>query len=341
MNQMLQPFAKNIKFFGQVAQAVVLKKQYPFSASFITTHRCNFNCSYCNSPNIREGEMTTEQIYEMIDELAEMGLQRIGFTGGEPLLFRDIGKIISHAKAKGIMTSMVTNGSLLKNKFAEIKDLDLILLSLDGPKEIHEAVREKGVYEVTIDAIKLALASGKQVWTQTVISKANLTQLDFVIDVAEELGFRCLFQPVFNYPLAADKKTIDQMIPDNLEYQKAINHLMERKKQGAPIVGSYSYFEYIRDNYPDKIYPNCKAGFLFCAISPSGIVAPCHFLIKEKGRDWKSGIEEGSFKKAFLHIKDNTCNGCFCNSYMETNLLFSLNAEATWNAAKTFWELRK
>lgn len=283
--------------------------------------------------------MTLEQIYQMIDELHDIGLQRLGFTGGEPLLYQDIGKVISHANSKGIMTSMVTNGSLVKNKIDEIKDLDLLLLSLDGPPEIHEYIRQQGMFSITLDAIRFALSSGKNVWTETVITKANVNHLNYIVDLAEHEGFKCLFQPVFHYPLSSEKKSIDALTPNCNEYQKAINNLIHRKKQGAPIVGSYRYLKYIRDKYPFTVYPSCKAGIAFCAISPSGIIAPCHFLIHS--RNWKSGIEESNFKKAFYAIYDNTCNGCFCNSYIETNLLFALNFESTWNAFKMFFSLRR
>lgn len=321
-----------IKLFWRICAHVILKKRYPFSVSFLITHRCNLRCSYCNSYKQIEDEMTTEQIKKMLTKLKNMGLIRLGITGGEPLLREDIGEIISFAKSLGIKTTLVTNGSLVNAKIKELKDLDLLIVSLEGPKEIHDSLRGRGTFEKAIESIKAAKKNKLNVWVETVLTAKSNKKLDFLLKKSKEIGFSILFQPVFNYKLAASEGDITRISPEINEYRGLVSKIM-RLKKNYKIVSSYSYFRYILKNWPNHVYPHCKAGKLFVSISPSGDVAPCHFLIKT--REWPNGIKLG-FKKAFHLIKDNRCSGCLCNSYIETNLLFSGNMESKVNFLKNF-----
>ncbi|MBS3137137.1 radical SAM protein [Candidatus Woesearchaeota archaeon] len=309
----------------------LLKHRTPVSVGFIITHRCNFRCTYCDSPNQVEEEMTTEQIFAMVDELAAIGLERLGITGGEPTLRMDIGEIIDYAKSKGIVVTMVTNGSLLNEKrLDEIKNLNLLLMSFDGPPEIHNTTRVRASYDRLMETIKLVRSKGIPLWTETVLTKFNLNQIDFILDKADELDFKCLFQPVFNYPLARNKETINSITPPTEEFKKAMDNLIAAKKAGRRVVGSVSYFEFLKDKYPISEKYGCKAGEISAAITPSGQVVPCHFVIKD-GRKWPNGVQIG-FREAFSQIADKACIGCFCNAYWELNFISSFKPEAVMNA---------
>ncbi len=317
-----------------LANAFLFGKNYPFSVSFVVTHRCNFRCKYCDSWNQSEEEMTTQEIKQMLNELKQAGLLRLGITGGEPLLRRNIGEIIGYAKALGIQTTLVTNGSLVKQNISALKGLDILIVSLEGPKETHDKIRGKGTFLKAVEAIRLAKANNIPVWIETVLTKDSDTKLDFLIKLSDELGCGLLFQPIFNYPLAAAKAGIAALAPAKQEYINLINNIISLKKHGKQIVGSYSYFNWIKKHWPDTVYPNCRAGKLFCCISPGGKVAPCYFLFN--ARDWPDGRKIG-FAKAFRQLTDNSCNGCFCNSYIETNLLFSKKTiEPKINFVKAF-----
>lgn len=313
--------------------AHLFKRKYPISVSFIITHRCNYRCEYCNSYNVKENEMTTEQIKTMINEFKEIGIQRLGLTGGEPLLRKDIGEIIDYAKRKNITVTLVSNGLLVPKMIEQIKNVDLLLLSLDGPEKIHNKYRNQGAYKAVIKAVKIAKKNRIRIWTSTNITDETVNHLDFIIHLAKKMDFKCLFQPLFNYPLAASEEKIDTLTAPDEEYKKAINYLIEQKRKGAPIISSKSYFRFLLENRTrNKMLP-CRAGNLFCAVSPGGNVAPCHFLINAK--KWPSGLKMG-FKKAFYDIKQFSCRGCLCCSYMEENLFHLFNLDSMFNAIKNY-----
>jgi MoaA/NifB/PqqE/SkfB family radical SAM enzyme len=148
----------------------LLGARQPLSVSYTVTNRCNKKCAYCKVWDTKEKELGTEEALGIIDELGEMGCQRLGLTGGEPLLRKDIGEIIGRAKEKGIFTGLVTNGSLVPKRIEELKELDLLQVSLDGPKEVHDKHRGKGAYKEAIKAIRIARENDMRVWVTTVLT---------------------------------------------------------------------------------------------------------------------------------------------------------------------------
>ena len=87
--------------------------------------------------------MNVRTIREVISDASEMGYKVVSFSGGEPLMYEHVDEILHYAKSKGMITSLTTNGTLLENeRISKLKGcLDLIAISLDGPREIHNKMR--------------------------------------------------------------------------------------------------------------------------------------------------------------------------------------------------------
>src|SRR3989338_9511571 len=115
---------KNIIKIGiGVLYARLLNRRTPLNVMLSVTNRCPSRCSYCNIPNRNQRELTTTQIFHLIDELRKNGTQRLGLWGGEPLLREDIGQIIDYAKEKGMFVTMDSNGYLVPEKTDKLKNL--------------------------------------------------------------------------------------------------------------------------------------------------------------------------------------------------------------------------
>ena len=323
---------ENIKFVNRIIKAKLFKFRYPLVVTFLCTYRCNFKCKYCSIFKLEEKEMTTEEIFSMIDQFYKAGTRRFSLNGGEPLLRRDIKEIIDYAKNKGMIISLFTNGSLVKQNIDKIKNVDVLLISFDGPEKIHDKQRFKGAYKKTIEAIKTAKEAGINVWTNTVITKNNLNYIDFIIKKAKKLNFQTIYQPVFHYSHSSKKGDIKKLNPLIEKYQQTIDKLIRHKKQGAPIFNSISYLKYIK--IPDwNLNPRkCYASRLYCAVTPSGNVAPCFPIFRSK--EWPNGLKLG-FKKAFESIPKYNCNGCYC-VLVENDFLFKLKPDVILNASKYF-----
>ena len=113
------------------------------------TNKCNFRCAHCafDSGIMQIPEFTTKELERILIETKALGGKRFDITGGEPLVRKDVGKIISIGKNLDYKIELVTNGSLLnKEKLRNFKELGLdgIAISLDGSNsELYNRIRKK------------------------------------------------------------------------------------------------------------------------------------------------------------------------------------------------------
>jgi MoaA/NifB/PqqE/SkfB family radical SAM enzyme len=133
---------------------------FPQSISFTITNACNLRCQMCGQWS-QEGymhdrkedlkqELTLADWKRLVDEVAVYGVHSVLLRGGEPFLFPDIIALLEHINARGIFTSIDTNGTLLKKYTADIVRIGNIHLtiSVDGPEKIHDQVRGvKGCFD--------------------------------------------------------------------------------------------------------------------------------------------------------------------------------------------------
>ena len=103
----------------------MFRKRTPLAVCWLVTNRCNFKCSYCKIWKEKTRETPTKDALSLIDQLAELGTQRLSIFGGEPLLRKDIGKIIDHAVDSGLFTGLGSNGLLVPKKINLLKKLDM------------------------------------------------------------------------------------------------------------------------------------------------------------------------------------------------------------------------
>ncbi|MCD6309248.1 MAG: radical SAM protein [Candidatus Eremiobacteraeota bacterium] len=288
------------------------------------TNRCDSRCTYCNIPNRKQREMTTDEIFSLLDQAAKMGVLRLGIWGGEPLVRADISQVIKKAKELGFYITLDTNGFLLPKKLPELTGLDHIIISLDGDEGPHDANREAGSHKKVMEALRAATPNVKT-WTITVLTKNNLDQVDWIIGQAKKLGFVATFQVLHHNPAMGDNTSL---LPEPEEYRKTIDYIIRRKSEGEPIGTSFACLNHLR-NWPDykEIYrqepgPICWAGKFFFNVDTDGSVYPCSLLIGQK--EAPNFLEVG-LKKALDSLSPPPCNSCLATCYTDYKLLFNLH----------------
>ena len=136
--------------------------------------------------------MSTRQIMHLIDQLADLGVLALSFTGGEPTLRKDLPDLIYHTGVvHGFMNGIASNGYLLPKLFKDhnLEGLDYILLSLDYPKaELHDKMRGIKVFDKVLESIKLANKNDIKPIISTVVMKDNLKYLENMCELAENLN---------------------------------------------------------------------------------------------------------------------------------------------------------
>lgn len=322
----------------------LINKKTPLSVILSVTSKCNFNCKYCHVAKQKKKDMSTKQILSLIDQMVDAGTQRLGIQGGEPLLRDDIGKIVNYSKKKGLFVTLGSNGSLLllPGKLDAVKNVDVLVLSLDGPSS-HDEYRKKGSYSQLINAIKLARENNIQVWNTTVLSNYSINDIDEVLKLAQKLDFKTYFTPLMQIPETTGM--VNELFPSKNKQKEAIKKIIKRKKEGEPILNSYNFLDYVY-NWPDfrktqflneplpkRNRLKCFASELFCHIDTNGDVYPCiNMMYKTKVHN---ALKLG-FKKAFERTSKNGCKGCTTFSFVELNLLFNLRLNAIYNVLNNY-----
>lgn len=134
----------------------------PDSVSIIVTNSCNLKCIMCDfwkdSMKISNG-INLDEFGRLFEDLKSFGVRMVQFTGGEPFLRNDLANILKTAKAKGLQTTVVTNGTLITedNILAFASNIDLAYISLDSPSKIqHEDIRGvPNIFEKITKSVKL------------------------------------------------------------------------------------------------------------------------------------------------------------------------------------------
>ncbi|OGX20188.1 MAG: hypothetical protein A2Y00_07095 [Omnitrophica WOR_2 bacterium GWF2_43_52] len=256
---------------------------FPFVVRWDITARCPMQCRYCDIWKLKIKELNTATILRIIDEMAQEGVKKISFSGGEPLLREDICEIVHYTKAKGISAEINSTGYSFADKAERLKSLDLIKLSLDGPKEIHDVVRgREGAYDSVIDA---ALAAKKQripFRFCVTLSGYNIQYVGFLLQLARDCEAKIVFQPLKDIRYLKHCsfifKTEEQLFPAPEQFQKAIHMLLKCCKEERRLISNSP--QTLRHIYywPKYAKLKCWAGKIFCMISPSGEISPCDRL---------------------------------------------------------------
>lgn len=153
------------KVFSRRIRKLALKKRFPINAMFELTYRCNFKCIHCyNTDEQRkikpEDELTTKQVFNILEQLRDLGCFYLGFTGGEIFMRQDILDIICYARRLGFEVTILTNASLIDEDAADklkkfmLNKVDITIHAMN--KEIFDRITQiSGSHNRVFKAIDL------------------------------------------------------------------------------------------------------------------------------------------------------------------------------------------
>lgn len=290
----------------------------PAFASYNLTFCCNLRCEFCDLWRLKHEELDEERALRVVDKICELGVPVLDFSGGEPMLRKDLFALAKRAKEYGCILSMNTNGTLFDEEKADkaSKLFDYIVISLDGPKEVHDDLRGvKGSYDRALRALDLLKQRGVRVGINTVITPTNLRLLpSFIEEIRKRADFLTV-QPInpCNRALNYDEVALEKL--------KALL-LRLRMKGLAPLPIPYieGIFSYLKCKAP-KV---CDAIRLYFAVSPMGDVLACGArndivlgdLFKRSLKDILGRPPLGAVEEV------NRCSGCWLTCTSGISLAF-------------------
>lgn len=307
------------------------------------TRSCNLSCAHCRASSQKgpyPGELSTEECFKVIDEIAFFASPVIILTGGEPLLRKDIFEIAEYGKKKGLRMVMAPNGTLLttENVAKIIKSgIKRISVSLDGADAVaHDNLRQvTGAFGDAVAGIKEAKKAGLEFQINSTITKRNAAQISALMDLAVKLGARAhhifLLVPTGRAKEMQDDELSAQEYEDTLKFlaQRIKKTTLEIKVTCAP------HFNRLLLQQDPQLGSSlrgrgCMGGISFCFISHLGDLQPCGYLEIKCGNVRDLGFKKAWFEsEVFNNLRDfskykgkcgvcefrNVCAGCRARAY--------------------------
>jgi len=172
-----------------------------------TTRTCNLRCIHCytdSDNNKYAGELSTDMGFALIDDLASFNIPSLLFSGGEPLIRKDILSLIDRAAKKNIRPVLSTNGTLIDREMARnIKAAGIVYvgISLDGMEDVNDKFRGvKGAFKRAMKGFENCIAVGQRVGLRLTLTRKNYEDLHRIFDFIENEAIprACFYHLVYS-----------------------------------------------------------------------------------------------------------------------------------------------
>lgn len=285
----------------------------PITCVWEVTMGCNMRCGHCGSSCEKplDDELNTEESFKLIDMLEDIGIKWITISGGEPLIRKDIVKLVERLNRKNITVNIITNGWLLNEELVKsLKEagVSTIAISLDGTKDIHNKIRREGAFEQADRAFTLLKKYDIYTASITTVSNENIGILEDLKNYLVSKGIQ-MWQLQLGLPMGNFKQHLDWVIsPEKVD--DIIDFCYKTSKEGkinvypADCIGYYNdkISEILKQSYntdKDIQWEGCNAGVRSFGILQNGDILGCTSI-----RD-KKFIEGNIKEKSLREIWEN------------------------------------
>jgi radical SAM protein with 4Fe4S-binding SPASM domain len=311
-----------------------VERHLPWNVHIDLTYRCNERCVHCYLDHHDYGEMTTREVKNVLDQLADAGALFLTFSGGEIFLRQDLFELIDYARRLNFDVSLKTNALLIdQSRARKLREFDIRKIQISiysANPAIHDAITKvPGSLERSLRAIQFLLAEGLQVKLACPLMKQNLAAFRDVQSLAEELGVPYMLDltitPMMDggddvLRLRSSATELLQVLQDQNLNSRACTP-PEAATEAVFATGSARSSGIESGAYDDI---PCSAGHNSCYISPYGDVSPCVQMPKPAGNLRKQRFDEiwyGSSEmnrvRAVRESQLPLCSSCSIRNYCE------------------------
>lgn len=317
--------------------------QHPVLCNYYVTYRCNASCSFCDIWERPSPYVTIEQVKSNLLELKKLKVKVIDFTGGEPLLHRELGEFLAIAKELKFITTVTSNGLLYPKRALELKGkVDMLHFSLDSfDRETHNTSRNVDCYDHVMGSIDLALSLGERPDVLFTVTPKNLYEIPALQAFCVAKKIILILNPMFDYKgLNTDSSFSDEDLALLSKYGKLKNVFLNQ-----------AFVKLRKEGGNNITKPACFAGENTIVISPENeLILPCYHLGLKSFKienNLSSLWQDEQVKKERLKAgKLALCAGCTINCYMQPSFsthfssyfLSSLPSTIKYNWLKGTWK---
>jgi MoaA/NifB/PqqE/SkfB family radical SAM enzyme len=291
--------SKGLTRYQRVANFLRLLNGYsplPLNIDLMLTARCNLACDICINRQeeqaavlsvCREPELSPVEWMDIVRDIDKSFFLKpnLNLVGGEPSVYEGYLDIAAFAKQRGFRFSYTTNGTFLARDAEEIVStgVDVVLVSLDGPREIHDAVRGAGVYDSAVEGIRainelkrVRRKRAPRIFLSCVMNGYNCAHFAHLIDIAEGLGVDYVAFLHFRFPDS-------EMGRHDIDVDCIADQIAEARSKAAENDISVSFCPRLRSDQiaPYYLQPGnqlgrgCISPWLRMIVAPNGEVVPC------------------------------------------------------------------
>ena len=310
-------------------------KTFDFFIQWHLTERCNLRCRHCYQGRRAPHEMTADEVKHEIDGATEMfrawekehGIRvvpSVHFTGGEPLLYKELWEVIAYSRGMGYGVAMMTNGSLIEKgaarKASQLGVSD-IQISLEGPPELHDSIRGKGSFNRMARGVEQLVQANNRVSANATLSRLNVNQIKETTEIARNMGFYGIgFSRVV--PCGRGKSLLNDLLTSEeikgaYQQVRSLNSPSFEIVSGDPLAGTLLGIK--PSPGCSLTLSGCSAGFSGVTITSDGSVMPCR----------RMGLVAGNLKRTPLR-----------EIWASSDLLWNLRARENYKGkcgACDFW----
>ena len=297
-------------------------RRTPINATLELTYRCNNNCihCYCSLPAgdsaAKREELSTAEIRELFDGLASMGSLWLLLTGGETLLRPDFEEIYLHAKKKGFLITLFTNGTMIDDEIvallAEYPPFVVEITLYGATEETYEKVtRAKGSYKRCLSGIEKLLKAGIQLKLKTMALTINQHEIAEMDRMARDWGCEFRFDPIIQKRIDGNNYSTPERCRISPGEAVGLDRMFPKKME------EYRKFcdRFVTDPHPgDRLY-RCGAGVGSVHVNPYGVATGCSmmlrdgFSVRENSLEWiwDEGIRSVIEQEKDFHLPCDDC----------------------------------
>ena len=306
------------------------------------TYRCPLQCPYCSNPlDIAkyDNELSTEDWFRVMQQARKMGAAQLGFSGGEPLVRKDLEELIAEARKLGYYTNLITSGvGMDENRVKAFKEagLDHIQISFQASnEELNNFLGGTKSFQHKYEMARVVKKYEYPMVLNIVLHRKNIDQIRDILDMTVELKADYVELASTQY-YGWSRVNVDQLLPTKEQLDNAEKVAMEYQEK----MKGKSKIIYVIPDYFENRPKKCMNGWgnIFLTIAPDGSALPCHAAGQLPGlefpnvRDhsiewiWNDSPDFNKFRGLdwmkepcrSCPEKEKDLGGCRCQAYMLT-----------------------
>lgn len=243
------------------------------------TYSCPLHCVFCYNPinyKRQSKELTTAQWKQTMQQARSLGAVQLGFSGGEPLIRKDLEELVAYGTELGFYTNLITSGiGLSPERLQRLKQagLDHIQISFqDATQAVNDALSDTKTFHTKLKIATAIKEAGWPMVLNVVLHRLNLDHIDLIIELADKLGVEYLeLANAQYYGWAFQNKAV--LLPTH----EQLKHAEQRVSAWRQKLGNKMTLLYVVPDYFEQTPKPCMNGWgtVFLSIAPDGTALPC------------------------------------------------------------------